>query len=117
MQDCGCRIKYSFYSYQRDGVIITEVRPEIDRTQCRITQPQEQPRPLPPIKTSIQLPETGFLRQAQVLMFIPVSRSTWWNGIKEGRFPKPVRLGPKSVAWRAEDIRKLLEQIGGRSRT
>lgn len=60
------------------------------------------------------LPETGFLRLPQVLELIPVSRATWWAGVKSGRFPAGVKLGPRSTAWRAEDIRKLIEQLGER---
>jgi hypothetical protein len=70
MGNCGCRIKYSFLSYDRKGVIVTELRPEIDRSECQFNLQIEQPRDLPPtINTSIQLPNVGFLRQHQVLMF------------------------------------------------
>lgn len=41
---------------------------------------------------------------------IPVSKSTWYAGVNSGRFPKPVKLGPRTTAWRAEDIRSLIEQ-------
>ena len=41
---------------------------------------------------------------------IPVSRSTWWQGVKTGRYPKPVKLGPRITAWRVEDIRVLIER-------
>ena len=58
------------------------------------------------------LPETGYLRLPQVLRFIPVGKSTWWQGVKDGRYPAPVKLGPMTTAWRAEDIRKLVEEIG-----
>lgn len=54
------------------------------------------------------LPETGFVRLPAVLTVIPVSKSTWWAGIKTGRFPKPVKLGPRITAWRVEDIRALI---------
>lgn len=40
---------------------------------------------------------------------IPVSKSTWWSGVKVGRFPKPQKLGPRTTVWRVEDIRKLFE--------
>ena len=59
------------------------------------------------------LPATGFLRLSSVLAPlgpIPVSKSTWWAGVKSGRFPKPVKLGPRITAWRVEDIRALIEQ-------
>lgn len=58
------------------------------------------------------LPSTGFLRVKQVLEFIPISRSTWWAGVANGRFPKPVKLG-SSTLWRAEDIRLLIAEISG----
>lgn len=59
------------------------------------------------------LPETGFLRLTSILAPdgpIPVSKSTWWAGVKSGRYPKPVKLGPRITAWRIEDIRTLIEQ-------
>lgn len=58
------------------------------------------------------LPETGFLRLRDILGPngpIPVSKSTWWAGVKDGRFPKPVKLGRRITAWRVEDIRHLIE--------
>ena len=58
------------------------------------------------------LPTTGFLRLPSILAPkgpIPVSKSTWWAGIKTGRFPRPVKLGPRITAWRVEDIRALIE--------
>ncbi|OZB52906.1 MAG: hypothetical protein B7X38_06655 [Stenotrophomonas sp. 14-69-23] len=55
------------------------------------------------------LPETGFLRLPEVLKFYPVSKSTWWAGVKSGRYPQPVKLGERATAWRAEDLRALIE--------
>lgn len=56
------------------------------------------------------LPETGYLRLPDVLRLIPVSRSTWWAGVRSGRYPKPTRaLGKRITAWRAEDIRALID--------
>ena len=39
---------------------------------------------------------------------VPVKKSCWWAGVKTGRFPKPVKLGPRVTAWRVEDIRALI---------
>ena len=58
-----------------------------------------------------ELPSTGFVRLPSIIAPggpIPVSRSTWWAGVKDGRFPKPVKLGPRITAWRVEDIRELI---------
>lgn len=55
---------------------------------------------------------TGFLRLSSVLAPrgpIPVSKSTWWAGVKAGRYPQPVKLGPRITAWRVEDIRALIK--------
>jgi predicted DNA-binding transcriptional regulator AlpA len=57
------------------------------------------------------LPETGFLRLREVLRLIPVSKSTWWEGIKDGRFPKGVKIGKKITAWRVEDIHELIAEL------
>lgn len=59
----------------------------------------------------IPLPEGGFVRLPAILKMVPVGRSTWWAGIKEGRFPKGVKLGKNTTAWKNEDIRKLLESF------
>ena len=54
---------------------------------------------------SPRLPDTGFLRQPQVLAFVPISKSTLWRRIQERAFPQPVKLSAGVTAWRAEDIR------------
>ena len=65
------------------------------------------------------LPATGFVRLPQIIGPtgpLPVSRSTFWAGIKAGIYPSPVKLGPRISAWRVEDIRACLDRIsqGGR---
>lgn len=59
------------------------------------------------------LPEKGFLRINQILSIYPVSRSTWWAGVKAGRYPAAVKLGPNTTAWRAEEIHAFLDSLGG----
>ena len=64
------------------------------------------------------LPETGFLRLPQIIgspsakpqipALIPVKKSCWWAGVRTGRFPKPVKFGPRVTVWRVEDIRALI---------
>jgi predicted DNA-binding transcriptional regulator AlpA len=65
------------------------------------------------------LPETGYLRLSQIIgnkkaippipPIIPVGRTTWLEGVRSGKFPAPVKLGPRITAWRVEDIRALIE--------
>ncbi len=58
------------------------------------------------------LPLSGFLRLHQILRLIPVGKSSWWRGVKEGRYPKPVKIAPRTSAWRAEDIAALMATFG-----
>jgi hypothetical protein len=68
------------------------------------------------------LPETGFLRERQILgdkdparfrpPIIPISKAAWWAGVASGRYPKPVKLSARVTAWRVEDIRRLIDQLG-----
>lgn len=69
------------------------------------------------------LPEAGFLRLWQIIgkratatskavpPLIPVCKSTFWAGVRSGRYPKPVKLGERVTAWRVEDIIVLIEQL------
>lgn len=67
-----------------------------------------------------KLPETGFLRLPQIIgdqkaeppipAIIPVKKSCWWEGVRTGRFPKPVKLG-RCTMWRVEDIRELVASV------
>jgi predicted DNA-binding transcriptional regulator AlpA len=69
-----------------------------------------------PIQQNV-LPPEGFVRLAQIIKPagpIPVGKSTWWEGVRSGRFPKPVHLGRHTTAWRVEDIRALISQLGGK---
>ena len=54
------------------------------------------------------LPHAGFVRLKEVLRVIPVSRSTWWAGVRSGRYPASIKLGARITAWRVEDIRQLI---------
>ena len=64
---------------------------------------------------------SGYLRLKQIIgnrnaspplePIIPISASSWWAGVAEGRFPKPVKLGPNTTAWRREDIQDLLDHL------
>ena len=60
-----------------------------------------------------QIPDIGFLRLPQVLGVIPLKRTSWLNGVKDGIYPRPIKLGARSVAWKVEDIRALVERLGG----
>ena len=54
--------------------------------------------------------EGGFLRLSGILKLIPVGKTTWWNGVRTGRFPQPLKLGPRTTVWRTQDIQCLIDQ-------
>lgn len=62
------------------------------------------------------LPETGLLRLSQILgdkkkgipPIIPISKSSWWAGVKTGRYPQPVKLSDRCTCWRVDEIRSLI---------
>jgi len=61
--------------------------------------------------TKPSLPEEGFVRLDQIIGRgnpIPVGKTAWWEGIKDGIYPEPVKIGKRAVAWRVEDIRTLI---------
>jgi predicted DNA-binding transcriptional regulator AlpA len=51
----------------------------------------------------------------QVLSIIPVGKTCWWEGVKSGRYPKPVKLSSRCTAWRAEDIQALIKNLSNES--
>ena len=65
------------------------------------------------------LPATGYLRISQIVgdpnahppipPIIPIGRSTWWAGVKSGRFPAPVKLGPRITVWKVQDVLALID--------
>lgn len=66
-------------------------------------------------------PPAGFLRLPQIIgdpkatppipALIPVSSSTWWAGVKSGRYPKPVKLSERCTAWLAADVLALVSRL------
>jgi prophage regulatory protein len=60
---------------------------------------------------SNSIPPTGFVRLPQILAVIPVGKSTWWAGVKSGKYPQPIKLGENTTAWKAEDIHALIAKL------
>jgi prophage regulatory protein len=66
------------------------------------------------------LPATGFLRLSQIIGdrhanppipgIFPVSKSTWWLGVKNGKFPRPIHLSTRVTAWKVEDVLRLISE-------
>lgn len=59
------------------------------------------------------LPNDVLLRLPQVLARVPVGKSTLWLWVREGRFPKPIKLGPMTTAWHAADVAAWIDSHSG----
>lgn len=57
------------------------------------------------------MPTEGFIQLKNILKMIPMTRQTWYNGMKQGIFPKPIKYGRLSL-WKVEDIRALIANFG-----
>lgn len=53
-------------------------------------------------------PRDGLIKLPEVLKLFPVSKSHWYQGIKELRFPRPVRLSKRAVAWSRAAVLQLV---------
>ncbi len=80
------------------------VKEYIRETQCRRVEPEQNAE-------ETALPETGFVRLPEVLKVIPLGKTSWWEGVRAGRFPRPVKLSDRCTAWGAEDIRELVTRL------
>lgn len=81
------------------------------RHKAASTASRKTPAPVAGVPANL-LQAGGLLRLPQVLQLIPVSRSTRWAGVRTGRYPQPVKLGERATAWKADDIRALIERVG-----
>jgi prophage regulatory protein len=58
----------------------------------------------------LQTNNIQFYRLSQLKQQLSVSRSSIWSWVKEGTFPKPIKLGKNCTAWNAEDVHAWVEK-------
>lgn len=73
--------------------------------------PKQAKKSIASVSTIPQLPAIGFVRLPLILAIFPVGRTTWLNGCRSGKYPKPVKLTERTVAWKVEDIKNLIESF------
>ena len=54
------------------------------------------------------------LRLNEVLPRFSISRSAFWEGCRTGRFPQPIKIGPRTTVWKSEEIDAVIENLGKR---
>ena len=62
-------------------------------------------------------PDAGFLRLPEILKLFPVSKSSWWAGVRNGKWPRSYKLGDNTTAWKISDIRELLDSVDSQAAT
>jgi prophage regulatory protein len=72
---------------------------------CLPAKPGRHPEVPPPGVYDI-LP---LMRVSQILRVVPISASGWWKGVRDGRYPKPMKLSARVTVWKGEDIRELID--------
>lgn len=55
--------------------------------------------------------ERTLLKLKEVLEIYPISKTSWYEGIRIGLYPPPIRLGKKTVAWRSTDIEAAINEL------
>lgn len=68
-----------------------------------------------------QITEPQFLRAKQIIgdpkatppipPVIPISKSTLWEWVKQGKFPPPVKFGTRFTCWKVEDVREFVRRL------
>lgn len=57
------------------------------------------------------LPETGFVRLPSILAVLPISRTAFLNGVKSGKYPRPIKPTPRTSMWDVASIRRVLDEM------
>lgn len=70
---------------------------------------------IPPITLPPLCPDALY-RWAQVRHYIPMSRSAWLAGVRDGKYPQPVKLGPATTCWRGSDLLAVIAGGAGHAK-
>lgn len=56
------------------------------------------------------LPDTELVKLDTICRELCISRSTWYQGVKDGKFPKQIKLTERTSAWKTNEIRELINR-------
>lgn len=59
------------------------------------------------------LPAEGFVRVEKVCEFFDISKSSLWQGIKENKYPGPVKFSSRVARWDVQELRTWTEKQKG----
>ena len=46
-----------------------------------------------------------------ILPIFPISKSLWWDGVKKGKYPKPIKISGNITVWKSDEIQNLINNI------
>lgn len=55
--------------------------------------------------------EPGFMRLKQILKILPIGASSFWAGVRAGKYPAPIKLGPGTTVWKREAIFEFVRAV------
>ncbi|MDR1086232.1 MAG: AlpA family phage regulatory protein [Deltaproteobacteria bacterium] len=57
--------------------------------------------------------DDGFrlIREKELLIILSIGKSTLWDWVGKGIFPKPIKLGPRVVAWILSEVMDHLKNL------
>lgn len=57
------------------------------------------------------LPEVGFIRVDHVLHLLGIAKTTLYEGMANGIFPKPHKLTSRTSVWAVDEIRAFIDKV------
>lgn len=63
----------------------------------------------------VLIEEITLLRLPEVLSILPISKSHFLQKVKDGVFPRGIKIGPRTTAWKLKDIAALIKELESKS--
>lgn len=79
--------------------------------ESRMSRERDEMRQAVTEMTLVRLPAIGYVRLPQILAVIPIGPTTWWEWIKAGIAPSPIKWGSNVSVWAAEEILALIAKL------
>lgn len=65
-----------------------------------------------PATAALTQPDSLLRVEPHITQRMGISRSSWWKGVKDGKFPPGIKLSPRVTVWKASEIDALIASIG-----
>ncbi len=55
--------------------------------------------------------QRSYMRLHDILKLLPISKRSWYRGVRLGYYPQPRYIGPQAKAWKTSEILELIAEI------